>query len=121
MNDQRLENIIGQLLRAGVLLAAAVVFAGGVLYLVQHHSRRVDYRSFSAGSEDLRTLAGIARRAATGNSEGLIQLGLLLLIATPVARVVMAIIGFELERDRMYTVVSLIVLCVLLFSLMHAT
>lgn len=121
MNDQRLENIIGQLLRAGVLLAAAVVFAGGVLYLVQNHSQRVDYKTFSAGSENLRTLPGIVKLAAELDSEGLIQFGLLLLIATPVARVIMAIAGFQLERDYMYVVVSLIVLAVLLFSLMHAT
>ena len=53
-------------------------------------------------------------------SRGMIQLGLLLLIATPVARVVFAVIGFYLERDRMYTIVSLIVLAVLVFSLMRA-
>lgn len=121
MNDQRLENIIGQLLRAGVLIAAAVVFAGGVLYLVQNHSRHVNYQTFSAGSENLRNLPGIVKLAAGLDSEGLIQLGLVLLIATPVARVVMAIAGFQLERDYMYVIVSLIVLGVLLFSLMHAT
>jgi len=121
MDDQRLETIIGNLLRAGVLLAAAVVFAGGVLYLVQRHSVRVDYKTFNPGPESLRSLPGIAKSAASLNSEGLIQLGLVLLIATPVARVAMAVAGFALERDRMYVVVSLIVLGVLLFSLMHAT
>lgn len=121
MNDQRLENIIGQLLRAGVLLAATVVLAGGVLYLVQHHSQRPNYSTFTAGNQNLRTLGGIVKLAGTGDSEGIIQLGLLLLIATPVARVAMAIAGFQLERDYMYVVVSLIVLGVLLFSLMHAT
>jgi uncharacterized membrane protein len=50
----------------------------------------------------------------------LIQLGLLLLIATPVARVAVAIVGFALERDRLYTVISLIVLLILLASLIHA-
>jgi uncharacterized membrane protein len=121
MNDQRLENIIGQLLRAGVLLAAAVVFAGGVLYLVQHHASHINYKTFSPGTENLRTIAGIVRLAGTLNSEGMIQLGLLLLIATPIARVIMAVAGFQLERDYMYVIVSLIVLGVLLFSLMHAT
>ena len=48
-----------------------------------------------------------------------VQLGLLLLIATPIARVVLAAVGFAFERDRMYVVVSLIVLAVLLFSLLH--
>jgi uncharacterized membrane protein len=121
MNDERLENIIGQLLRAGVLLAAAVVFAGGVLYLVQNYSGHVHYRIFSPGTENLRTLPGIFRLAGALDSEGLIQLGLVMLIATPIARVVMAIVGFQLERDYMYVIVSLIVLGVLLYSLMHAT
>ena len=61
------------------------------------------------------------RSAAHLNSEGLMQLGLLLLIATPVARVVMAVVGFALERDRLYVVVSLIVLAILLASLTRAT
>jgi uncharacterized membrane protein len=121
MDDQHLENIIGQLLRAGVLLAAVVVFSGGVLYLVQNHSRPIQYKNFSPGTENLRTLPGIVKLAGELNSEGLIQLGLVLLIATPVARVGMAVVGFQLERDHMYVVVSLIVLGVLLYSLMHAT
>lgn len=121
MDDKRLETIIGRLLQAGVLLAAVIVFSGGVLYLVQHHSGPVNYKSFSPGTENLRTLPGIVKLAGTLDSEGLIQLGLVLLIATPVARVVMAIVGFQLERDSMYVIVSLIVLAVLLYSLMHAT
>jgi len=121
MNDQRLESLIGQLLRTGVLLAAAVVLCGGILYLVQQHSRHVDYKTFSPGTEELRTLPGIIKLAGTLDSEGLIQLGLLILIATPIARVIMAAVGFRLQRDSMYVVVSLIVLAVLLFSLMYAT
>jgi uncharacterized membrane protein len=121
MDDRRLQNIIGRLLQAGVLLAAAVVLAGGVFYLVRHHSDHINYHTFAAGGRSLRTLSGIARSAAGLDSEGLIQIGLVLLIATPVARVAMAVAGFALERDRLYTVVSLIVLLILAFSLMHAT
>lgn len=120
MDDRRLETIIGNLLRAGVLLAAAVVSIGGLLYLVQHRSDPVSYRIFHASSSDTRTLAGIARSAAHLHSEAVIQFGLLLLIATPVARVALAAAGFALERDHLYTAVSLIVLAILAFSLMHA-
>src|SRR5580658_5949445 len=108
MDDRRLERFIGNLLRAGVLLAAAVVFAGGALYLVQHHSDKISYRTFTVEGADLRTLPGIVKSAGHFESEGLIQFGLLLLIATPVARVGLAAVGFSLERDRMYAVVSLI-------------
>jgi uncharacterized membrane protein len=121
MNDHRLETIIGRLLQIGVLASAATVLAGGVLYLVQTHAGRVDYRSFVPGSPYLLSLSGIIRSATHFESLGLIQFGLLLLIATPVARVALAVVGFALERDRLYTVVSLIVLLILAFSLIHAS
>ena len=120
MNDKRLENIIGQLLRAGVLLSAGVVAVGGILYLVQFRAARANFHSFVAGGPRLRTVHGILLSAAHLDSQGLIQLGLVLLILTPVARVVMAVVGFALEKDRLYTVVSLIVLAVLV-SLTHAS
>ncbi len=120
MDDQRLETIIGNLLRAGVLLAAAVVLAGGVFFLAQHHAETMHFHTFRLEGEDLRSVPGIFHAAVRLDSEGIIQLGLLLLIATPVARVLMAVVGFELEHDRMYVLVSLVVLAVLLFSLIHA-
>jgi uncharacterized membrane protein len=121
MDDRRLETIIGRLLQAGVLLAAAVVTIGAVTYLIQHHADRVDYRNFVSGGPPICTFAGIVRSAIHLKSLGIIQIGLLLLIATPVARVGLAIAGFALERDRLYTVISVIVLLILLASLLHAT
>jgi uncharacterized membrane protein len=121
MDDRRLETIIGRLLQVGVLASAATVLTGGVLYLVQSPAGHVDYRNFVPGNQDLLTLSGIVRSAIHFDSLGLIQFGLLLLIATPVARVALAVVGFALERDRLYTVVSLIVLLILAFSLIHAT
>lgn len=121
MNDRRLELIIGNLLRIGVLLAAGVVTVGGIAYLAQHTDGRADYRHFLAAPASTTTVAGIVHSAAAFQSEGLIQLGLLLLIATPVARVMLATAGFALERDWLYVSVSLIVLVVLVVSLMHAT
>jgi uncharacterized membrane protein len=120
MDDRRLEIIIAQLLRAGVLLAAATVCAGGVLYLVQHHADSTNYHAFAAGAANTRSLSGIVVAAAHGQSEAIIELGLLLLILTPIARVAIALVGFLLERDRLYAAVSLIVLLILAISLMHA-
>jgi uncharacterized membrane protein len=120
MDDRRLETNIGNLLRAGVLLSAATVFTGGVLYLSRHHADQVSYRQFVAGGAIVQSFRGVLQSAAHLNSQGLIQFGLLLLIATPVARVALAVIGFALERDRLYAVVSLIVLVILVLSLMRA-
>lgn len=121
MDDRRLETIIGQLLRAGVLLAAAVVLIGAVLYLAQSHAEITDYHHFAMERHSLRNVEGIVRLTGHLNSLAIIQLGLVLLIATPVARVIMAGVGFYIEKDWLYTVVCAIVLGVLLFSLVHAT
>ena len=121
MDDRRLESQMGTLLSAGVLAAAAIVLAGGIFYLAQHHGEPIHYSTFQVEGLDLRTLSGIVQSTLQLHSEGIIQFGLLLLIATPVARVVFAVVGFALERDWLYVAVSVIVLAILTFSLMHAT
>ena len=115
--DERVDEIIGNLLRSGVILAAAVVLLGGGLYLTQHGLTVPDYRVFHGEPADLRGVSGIVRDALALDGRGLIQLGLLLLLATPVARVTVSVLAFALQRDRTYVVVTLIVLAILLYSL----
>jgi uncharacterized membrane protein len=116
--DQRIENILGNLLRAGVLLSALVVLIGGMVYLLRHGHAPVDFRAFHGEPADLRNAHGIVRDTLALRGRGIIQLGLLLLIATPVARVAFSIFGFAEERDRMYVVFTLIVFSILLYSLL---
>jgi uncharacterized membrane protein len=118
--DYQLEQIIGNLLRTGVIIAAAVVFIGGVFYLIQHAQDRADYHTFNSVPENLRTVPGVSHEALALHSKGIIQLGLLLLVLTPVARVAFSAVGFLFEGDRMYVVITLIVLAVLLYSLVQA-
>ena len=115
--DRLVDEIIGVLLRTGVLLAAAVVFVGGVLYLIGFGSSPAHYGVFRGEPSDLRGVASIFRDASALDPRGIIQLGLLLLIATPVARVIFTVFAFAYERDWTYVVVTLIVLIFLLYSL----
>ncbi len=115
--DEQMEQIIGNLLRIGVIIAAAMVFIGGVLYLIHYGTISPDYRVFRGEPSDLRRLSGIVTDTFSLRSRGIIQLGLLLLIATPVARVVFSVFGFALQRDYTYVIVTLIVLGVLIYSL----
>jgi uncharacterized membrane protein len=116
-DDVRMETIMGNLLRAGVLLSSFVVLIGGLCYLYSQHGKSANYSHFSGEPEGLRNPAQLVRLVLTGNPAALIQCGVLLLIATPVARVVFACIAFFLERDQIYLVISLIVLAVLGVSL----
>jgi uncharacterized membrane protein len=115
--DEQIEQIIGNLLRMGVIIAAAVVFVGGVLYLIHYGTTSPDYRVFRGEPSDLRSLSGIVTDTLLLRSRGIIQIGLLLLIATPVARVVFSVFAFALQRDYTYVIVTLIVLGVLMYSL----
>jgi uncharacterized membrane protein len=120
MTDEELESIIGNLLRAGVITSAIIVLLAGVVFLIQHYAEPVTYATFQLEQSNLRTVTGIIRSAMRPRTDAIIQLGLVLLIATPVARVAFAALGFYLERDRLYVVVSLIVLAILTFSIVRA-
>jgi uncharacterized membrane protein len=115
LTDKEMETEIGLMLRIGVSVSAAVVFLGGVLYLIRE-PELPDYVHFHA--DRLRTIASVFHGVARFDASSVIQLGILLLIATPVARVVFCVMGFARQRDRLYVVVSALVLAILIYSLM---
>ena len=117
MNDEKIDQIIGNLLRIAVILSAVFVITGAVIYLMRHGTEMPDYGVFTGVPKDLRGLREIIEAAWQIRSVGIIQLGLLLLIATPVARVIFSVFAFLIQRDYMYVVFTLIVLSVLLLSL----
>ena len=116
-SDERVEQFLGNLLRAGVLLAAGVVLVGGVIYLGRHGREPADHKIFHGEPADLRSPTGVVKGALSLRGRGVIQLGLLLLIATPIARVVFSVFAFARQRDWTYVVLTLVVLVVLLCSL----
>ncbi len=117
LNDNRIEQIVAVILRAGVMAAAAVVLAGGLCYLARHGTELPHYGVFRGEGSELTTVGGVISSAKGGSCRGIIQLGLLLLIATPVLRVLFTVAAFAIQRDRMYTLIALFVLGVLMFSL----
>ena len=116
-NDNRMENTISLMLRTGVILSAAIVVLGAAAYLWRHGFAPADYRVFKGEPSGLRGVRGILRGVSRLHSRAFIQLGLLVLIATPVGRVAFSIYGFAREGDRMYAIFTAIVLAILLFSL----
>ena len=112
-----MDQIMAVLLRSGVLLAATLVFIGGVIYLSRHDLPAINYRVFQGEPQELRTVGGILHEAAKFHGRGFIQLGLLVLIATPVARVLFSVFVFIYEKDWTYVAITMIVLALLCYSL----
>ena len=115
--DSTLETKIGVLLLVGVYSSAAVIMLGGILYLVRHGHETPNYSVFHGVPDRLDTLRGIAAGALRGQSLAIMQFGILMLIATPVARVVFSVFAFLAERDYLYVAISALVLAILAYSL----
>jgi uncharacterized membrane protein len=116
-SDEQVETIIARLLQTGVLVAGAIVTLGGIVFLIRHGLSIPHYSVFTGEPSGLRSVSGILAGTLTLQGRNLIQFGLFILLATPVARVAFAVVAFAFERDRLYVGVSLTVLVVLVYSL----
>ncbi len=120
-DDARMETIMGRLLQVGVLLAAGFVLVGGAMYLAAHAGERSSYNVFKAAPIQVRHPVPLLYGVEHGDPSAIIELGLLLLVATPICRVIFAVLAFAVERDKLYVLVSLTVLAVLLYGMLRPT
>lgn len=110
--------LLGQVLRAGTVISVSIVLAGGVIFLLRHGQEIADYHLFKGVPSFLLHSPGIAEGIFALKSVAIIQFGIVLLIATPILRVIFSAIGFVLEKDYMYLGISLLVLCIIFASML---
>ena len=115
--DREIEVSVARMLLIGVTISAALVCCGGGLYLCSQSMTVPDYTHFRGQNAEWHGLAAVIHGAIRMNAASVIELGLLLLIATPVARVVLCVVGFLRQRDWLYVAVSTLVLAILFYSL----
>ncbi|PWK77701.1 putative membrane protein [Mucilaginibacter oryzae] len=116
--DTDMQAVIGWILRAGVLVSMSIVFIGGVIYLYRHGHAHVDYTTFVGVPDFVSSPGGIIRGIFTLRGRAIIQAGIILLIATPVIRVIFSAIGFIIEKDYLYTAITLVVLLIIFSSML---
>jgi uncharacterized membrane protein len=117
--DRSIEAILGNLLRIGVIIAGSIVIIGAVLFLVRHGFETPSYHIFKPDSFNLSDIRDLFRGITTFSSVSIMELGILLLIATPVLRVFFSVFAFAYEKDYMYVIFTFIVLTVLIFSFLN--
>ncbi len=118
LTDRQIELVIGMVLRVGVIAAAAVVVLGGALFLLAEPHATPRYSPFHGEPANLTSAASIIKAAMSLDSSSIIQLGILLLMSVPIARVVLSTAAFFMQRDWLYFAVTLTVLSLLLVSLL---
>ncbi len=115
--DADVQLLIGNVLRWGVIISMSAVFCGGVIYLYRHGNEIASYQKFTGEPGFLKNVPGIFQGVLDFKGRAIIQTGILLLIATPIARVLLSVFSFWLEKDYLYIAITLIVLGIILFSL----
>ena len=115
--DEKIDTRMGRLLQAGVAVSGLMMLLGAAVYFAHHWSAAPAYSKFQPVPASQRTIGAALSEALGGKGRGFIQIAVLLMIATPVARVVFAAYGFFRQRDWLYTAISLIVLSLLIFGL----
>lgn len=120
LQEAKLELWISNLLRYGVQLSSLIVLVGGILYLIHHHAEPVDYRVFQGEPAIYRSPSGVVQALLEGHRRGIIQLGLLVLIATPILRVLLSLVTFLRWRDYTYAAITFLVLSGLIYSFVSA-
>jgi uncharacterized membrane protein len=119
MTDRGIERTLSTLLRTGVLLSGLIVLTGGIYYLAAHGNEPASYRQFLGEPAAHRILGQIVAGAFALRAQSVIQLGILALIATPILRVAVSLVGFAMERDKKYVGITALVLTLLLYSLLE--
>jgi len=116
--DTDMQAIIGWVLRLGVFISMLVVFLGGIIYLYRHGQTIADYRVFRGVPGFLQDTSGVVNGVLTFRGRAIIQAGIILLIATPIIRVLCSAVGFVLEKDYMYVGITLLVLAIIFISML---
>lgn len=118
IDDKDLAFVIGNIMRWGVILSLSITFIGGIIYLVKDGNAAIDYSNFVEQDYSVKdiftnTFSGLLRLEHTA----IITFGILLLFSTPIIRVLFSLIGFVLEKDKIYIAITLIVLAIIFISI----
>lgn len=115
--ERDVEMFIGQQLRWGVITASVIAFIGGIIYLSSHGGGTPAYHVFNGAPEYVRHLPGIFQGVARLDGMAIIQLGVVVLLATPITRIAFSVVAFAMEKDRLYVMITLLVLSIIIFSI----
>ncbi|HVW97935.1 MAG TPA: DUF1634 domain-containing protein [Mucilaginibacter sp.] len=116
--DTDIQKLVGQVLRGGMIVSISIVFFGGIFYLWRHGHSVPDYKAFKGIPAFLQHTDSLISAAFALKGQAIIQLGIVLLVATPILRVMFSTVGFLLEKDYLYVGISLLVLIIIFASML---
>ncbi len=114
--DRDLNRSVGNLLRLGVILSVATSLVGFIKLFTEGFKMPKKYRMLDMGGSSEKVWSHFWDTLCKGEGMAIIQLGILLLIFTPLMRIIFALIGYLKEKDYTYVIISSIVLAIMAIS-----
>jgi len=113
--NKKMQQLIGSTLRIGVMTACCIAILSGTYYLIRHGADPVpDYSTFHGEPASLTTLSGILMGLLQFQAKNWIQLGVLVLMLTPITRILLSLVDFAHQKDWLYVTITAIVFLVIL-------
>jgi len=117
IKEKDIQVLLGTLLRAGVIISMSIVLVGGVIFLIHNNGAITDYKVFTPELSKFSSITEIFGGLLTMQGDAIVQFGVLMLIFTPIARIIFAIFSFSLEKDYLYVLIGFIILAIIAISL----
>ncbi|AYN01690.1 DUF1634 domain-containing protein [Chryseobacterium sp. 3008163] len=114
--DVDLNRSVGNLLRLGVILSVITSLIGFVKLFMEGFKMPRKYKLLDMGTSSEKVWSHFWETLCKGEGMAIIQLGILMLIFTPLMRIIFALIGYLKEKDYTYVIISSIVLIIMVIS-----
>lgn len=114
---KRIEEIIGIILIIGTLCTAALVILGGSIFLIQHGQENMQTELLNADHYAIPITTLLIQDTVAFSPMAIIELGLLLLVAIQVLRVLLLFLYYLVIRDVYFSLISLFILLMLVYSI----
>ncbi|AZB11863.1 DUF1634 domain-containing protein [Chryseobacterium sp. G0162] len=117
VTDKTIRNLVGNVLKYGVRSVLCIGIIGGGIFLSNHETEKVDYSHFTEKEENIfKVIGDIFSGAVNLDGSSIIYIGILVLFCTPFLRVILSLISFALEKDKLYVGITTVVILIICLS-----
>lgn len=117
VTDETIQKIVSNVLKYGVRTVLITGIVGGTILLSKHSTEIVDYSQFKEKDESIFTVINqIFQGAVEFNGSSIVYIGILILFATQLLRLLLSLISFILEKDKLYTFITILVVIIICSS-----
>ncbi|MGA6119081.1 DUF1634 domain-containing protein [Sphingobacterium anhuiense] len=118
ITDKTIQRIIGDVLKYGVRTVLAISTIGGLIFLYNHANEQADYARFTENDRSIiEVVSDVFGGVINMQGRSIIFLAIIILFCTPLIRLLLSLVSFIIEGDKLYVFITTLVLIIIAFSM----